>query len=56
MAPAPVGLSELIENVWVHKDEIRPNHIAEMYDRRVEQVNGRWKTIYTLKWKNFNTG
>lgn len=47
--PAPVGLSELVENAWVHKDEIQLDTIVDSYDRKVEKVNGRWRTIYKKK-------
>lgn len=47
--PAPPGLSELLEPAWVHPDEVEPDNILDLYDRRMEKVDGKWRTIYTKK-------
>ena len=52
--PVPPGFSELLEKTWVHESELKEEFekeraVLEKYSRHVEQVNGKWRTVFTRK-------
>jgi hypothetical protein len=47
--PVPHGLSELLKDAWVLKDETMKNTSADYYTRKIEMRNGRLFTVLTKK-------
>lgn len=47
--PVPVGLSELLKETWVIKEQPDTNTNADEYIRRLEKRNGRLYTFLTKK-------